>query len=130
MPVATKVEFSLVVPVLNEQEVLPSTYATLTRVLEELEMPFEVVVVDNGSTDRTPELAHQILRTDPRWKFIRFSRNFGYHSSITAGMLAARGDAIMVIDADLQDPPELIAQFVAKWQEGYDVVYGVRQADW
>src|SRR5262249_27376971 len=63
---------------------------------------------------------------DRRWKYIRLSRNFGYHNSITAGMLAAGGEAILVIDADLQDPPELIPAFVAKWQEGYDVVYGVR----
>src|SRR5262249_2447059 len=64
---------------------------------------------------------------DPRWKYIRLSRNFGYHNSITAGMMAARGDAIMIIDADLQDPPELIPQFVARWREGYDIVYGVRE---
>lgn len=119
--------FSLVVPVLNEQEVLLQTYATLNQVLEGLDMPFEVVVVDNGSTDRTPELMSDICRQDSRWKFIRFSRNFGYQNSITAGMLAAQGDAIMVIDADLQDPPELIPHFVAMWRQGYDIVYGVRQ---
>jgi dolichol-phosphate mannosyltransferase len=119
--------FSLVVPVLNEQEVLRGTYATLTATLERLGMPFEVVVVDNGSSDATPAILHELCGSDPRWKYVRLSRNFGYQSSITAGMLAARGDAIMVIDADLQDPPELIPQFVAKWREGYDVVYGVRQ---
>jgi dolichol-phosphate mannosyltransferase len=119
--------FSLVVPVLNEEAVLPDTYATLTGTLEQLGMPYEVIVVDNGSTDATPALAHALCANDRRWKYIRLSRNFGYQSSITAGMLAARGDAIMVIDADLQDPPELIPQFVAKWQEGYDVVYGVRE---
>ena len=119
--------FSMVVPVLNEQEVLPTTYATLNRVLEGLGMPFEVIVVDNGSSDHTPALMSEIAARDPRWKFIRFSRNFGYQNSITAGMLAAQGDAIMVIDADLQDPPELIPQFVAKWREGYDIVYGVRE---
>lgn len=119
--------FSMVVPVLNEQEVLPTTYATLNRVLEGLGMPFEVIVVDNGSSDQTPALMSEIAGRDPRWKFIRFSRNFGYQNSITAGMLAAQGDAVMVIDADLQDPPELIPQFVAKWREGYDIVYGVRE---
>ena len=119
--------FSMVVPVMNEQDVIRDTYATLTRTLEGLTMPFEVVVVDNGSTDRTPELMRAICVQDPRWKFIRLSRNFGYSNSITAGMLAAHGDAIMVIDADLQDPPELIPEFVAKWREGYDVVYGVRE---
>jgi glycosyltransferase involved in cell wall biosynthesis len=118
--------FSLVIPVLNEEEVIPDTYASLKGVLEQLGMPFEVVVVDNGSTDSTPVILNALCAKDPRWKYIRLSRNFGYQNSITAGMLAARGDAIMVIDADLQDPPELIAQFVAKWREGYEVVYGVR----
>jgi dolichol-phosphate mannosyltransferase len=119
--------FSMVVPVMNEQEVLRDTYATLNTVLQSLDMPFEVVVVDNGSTDNTPEIMHEICRRDARWKFIRLSRNFGYQNSITAGMLAAAGDAIMVIDADLQDPPELIPEFVARWREGYEIVYGVRE---
>jgi glycosyltransferase involved in cell wall biosynthesis len=119
--------FSMVVPVLNEQDALPHTYATLTRILEGLDMPYEVVVTDNCSIDKTPEIMRDICARDPRWKFIRLSRNFGYQNSITAGMLAARGDAVMVIDADLQDPPELIPEFVKKWQEGYDIVYGVRE---
>lgn len=119
--------FSMVVPVLNEQEVLNDTYATLNGVLEKLGMPFEVVVVDNGSTDQTPAMMHAICATNPRWKYVRLSRNFSYQNSITAGMLAAKGDAIMVIDADLQDPPELIPEFIAKWREGYEIVYGVRE---
>jgi glycosyltransferase involved in cell wall biosynthesis len=119
--------FSLVVPVLNEEDVLDGTYATLNQVLEGLGMPFEVVVVDNGSGDRTPELMAAICAADPRWKYIRLSRNFGYQNSITAGMLAASGDGIMIIDADLQDPPELIPEFVKRWREGYDIVYGVRE---
>jgi len=119
--------FSMVVPVRNEQEVLRDTYATLTRVLEDLRRPFEVIVVDNGSTDETPSIMNELCGRDKRWKFIRLSRNFGYQNSITAGMLAAQGDAIMVIDSDLQDPPELIPEFVARWQEGYDIVYGVRE---
>jgi glycosyltransferase involved in cell wall biosynthesis len=119
--------FSMVVPVLNEQEALGDTYVTLNGILQGLGMPFEVVVVDNGSTDRTPTIMQEICARDQRWKYIRLSRNFGYQNSITAGMLAAQGDAIMVIDADLQDPPELIPQFVARWREGYDIVYGVRE---
>lgn len=119
--------FSLVVPVLNEQDVLTDTYQTLSGVLNGLGMPFEVVVVDNGSTDQTPQMMQEICAKDARWKFLRLSRNFGYQNSITAGMLAAQGDAIMVIDADLQDPPELIPTFVARWLEGYDIVYGVRE---
>jgi dolichol-phosphate mannosyltransferase len=126
MPDAAEL-FSVVVPVLNEQEVIQETYRVLTQVLERLGMPYEVVVVDNGSTDATPALVSEICRTDQRWKYLRLSRNFGYQNSITAGMLAAQGDALVVIDADLQDPPELIAEFVARWREGYDIVYGVRQ---
>jgi glycosyltransferase involved in cell wall biosynthesis len=126
MPTESRL-FSLVVPVLNEQDALPHTYATLTRVLEGLGMPYEVVVTDNCSTDKTPEIMRDVCARDPRWKFIRLSRNFGYQNSITAGMLAANGDAVMVIDADLQDPPELIPEFVKKWQEGFDIVYGVRE---
>ena len=119
--------FSLVIPVLNEEEVLEDTYARLTPILEGLEMAYEVILIDNGSQDSTPEIAHTICGRDQRWKFIRLSRNFGYQNSITAAMLAAEGDAIMVIDADLQDPPDLIPQFVARWREGYEVVYGVRE---
>jgi dolichol-phosphate mannosyltransferase len=118
--------FSMVVPVLNEEAVLQDTYVTLNHHLEATGLPFEVVVVDNGSTDRTPELMAAICAADPRWKFIRLSRNFGYQNSITAGMMAARGDGIMIIDADLQDPPELIPEFIARWREGHDIVYGVR----
>jgi glycosyltransferase involved in cell wall biosynthesis len=118
---------SMVVPVRNEQEVLRDTYTALTRVLEGLTRPFEVIVVDNGSTDETPAVMRELCSRDQRWKFIRLSRNFGYQNSITAGMLAAHGEAIMVIDSDLQDPPELIPEFVARWQEGYEIVYGVRE---
>jgi dolichol-phosphate mannosyltransferase len=120
-------QLSLVVPVLNEQEVLRETQATLAATLDVLATPYEIIVVDNGSTDQTPSIMHEICGRDHRWKYIRLSRNFGYQNSITAGMLAAQGDAIMVIDADLQDPPELIPEFVAHWQKGYDIVYGIRQ---
>lgn len=119
--------FTLVVPVLNEEEALPDTYRRLNGVLENLDLPFEVIVVDNGSTDSTPQIMADVCRRDPRWKYLRLSRNFGYQNSITAGMLAAHGEAIMVIDADLQDPPELIPRFIEKWREGYDIVYGVRE---
>ena len=118
---------SVIVPVLNEQEVIGDTYQRLTSILESLLMPFEVIVVDNGSTDATPQIVASISQTDSRWKYLRLSRNFGYQNSITAGMLAASGDAMMVMDADLQDPPELIPEFISKWQQGYDIVYGVRE---
>jgi glycosyltransferase involved in cell wall biosynthesis len=119
-------EFSLVIPVMNEEEVLRDTYQRLLPVLDSLGLTYEVIVVDNASTDRTPQIAAELCAADPRWKFMRLSRNFGYQNSITAGQCAARGEAMMVIDSDLQDPPELIPTFIAKWREGYDVVYGVR----
>ncbi len=123
----SRCRFSMVVPVRNEEAVLRRTYATLNEVLHRTGLEFEVVVVDNGSTDATPAIMAEICRLDRRWKYLRLSRDFTYQNSITAGMLAASGDAVMVIDADLQDPPELIPEFIARWQEGYDVVYGVRQ---
>ncbi len=119
--------FSLIVPVMNEEEVLGDTYQILTEVLDALGRPYEVLVVDNGSDDRTPEIAAHLCQHDTRWRYLRLSRNFGYQNSITAGMLAAQGEAIMVIDADLQDPPELIPEFVHRWEEGHDVVYGIRE---
>ncbi len=119
--------FSLVVPVLNEEDVIRATFQTLNSVLAGIGMDFEVIVVDNGSTDATPEIMAELCAQDRHWRYVRLSRNFGYHNSITAGMLSASGDAIMVIDADLQDPPELIPEFIAKWRQGYDVVYGVRE---
>jgi dolichol-phosphate mannosyltransferase len=117
---------SMVVPVRNEEEILHSTYTTLTNVLEGLDQPYEVILVDNASTDATPAIAAELCARDKRWKYLRLSRDFGYQNSITAGMLAGSGEALMVIDADLQDPPELIPEFVALWRQGYDVVYGVR----
>lgn len=127
MGVESKELFSLVVPVLNEEDVLEHTYRTLTVTLEGLNRPYEVIVVDNGSTDTTPMIAARLCQLDPRWRYIRLSRNYGYQNSITAGMLASEGAAVMVIDADLQDPPELIPEFLKRWEEGYDIVYGVRQ---
>ena len=119
--------FSLVVPVFNEEEVLEDTFQRLGAILAALNRPYEVLVVDNGSTDRTPAIAAELCRRDGRWRYLRLSRNFGYQNSITAGMLASQGDAVMVIDADLQDPPELIPEFIRRWEEGNDIVYGIRE---
>jgi dolichol-phosphate mannosyltransferase len=118
---------SLVVPVRNEEEQLGETYTVLHAILRSLDLDYEVILVDNGSHDATPQIAADLCARDPKWRYLRLSRDFGYQNSTTAGMLAARGDAIMVIDADLQDPPELIPEFIAKWREGYEVVYGIRQ---
>lgn len=120
------VRFSVVVPVFNEEEVLQETYRRLTGVMEGLGAPYEIVFVDDGSRDRSPGILDELARHDPRVRVIHFSRNFGHQAAITAGMDYARGEAVVVIDADLQDPPEVIPEMVAKWQEGYEVVYGRR----
>ncbi len=120
------VRFSVVIPVFNEEEVLPETYRRLTGVMEELSEPYELIFVNDGSRDRSPEILDDLARKDPRVRVIHFSRNFGHQAAITAGMDYARGEAVIVIDADLQDPPEVIPEMVAKWREGYEVVYGKR----
>jgi glycosyltransferase involved in cell wall biosynthesis len=117
---------SIVVPCLNEEEVLRDTNRRLVAVLEQLPQRFEILYVDDGSADRTPEILRELQVDDERIRVVRFSRNFGHQMAITAGLEHASGDAVAVIDADLQDPPEVIADFVAKWMDGFDVVYGVR----
>ena len=117
---------SIVVPCLNEEEVLRVTNRRLVAVLERLPQRFEILYVDDGSTDRTPEILQELQRDDGRIRVVRFSRNFGHQMAITAGLEHASGDAVAIIDADLQDPPEVLADFVAKWMEGCEVVYGVR----
>jgi dolichol-phosphate mannosyltransferase len=117
----------VVVPLLNEEAVIEQTYAALKTHLDALGETYELVFVDDGSTDRSRTiLAAKALR-DPAVRVVGLSRNFGHEMATTAGLRHARGQAAIVIDADLQDPPELIAEFVAKWRQGYQVVYGVRQ---
>jgi polyisoprenyl-phosphate glycosyltransferase len=117
---------SAVVPCFNEMEVLRETHRRLVAVLEKLPMSFEIIYVDDGSMDYTRELLRQLQIEDERIRVVRFSRNFGHQLAITAGVEHAIGDAVVVIDADLQDPPEAILDFVDKWNAGYDVVYGIR----
>lgn len=117
---------TIVVPALNERENIGPLEKELTEALEGLPYEFEFIVVDNGSTDGTDAAVKEICRRDARWKYVRFSRNFGVEASITAGYRLASGDAIVVLYSDLQDPPQFIPAFLEKWREGYDVVYGVR----
>ena len=117
---------SVVVPCMNEEQVLRETNLRLAGALEQISPNFEIIYVDDGSTDSTPELLREMQLHDYRIRVVRFSRNFGHQVAITAGLEHTRGDAVVIIDADLQDPPEVIRQFVDKWMEGYDVVYGVR----
>jgi dolichol-phosphate mannosyltransferase len=117
---------SVVVPLLNEAEVLEETYRRLKETLDSLGETYELIFVDDGSTDSSRVLLAALALDDPTMRVIGLSRNFGHEMATTAGLHHARGQAAIVIDADLQDPPELIAEFVAKWREGYQVVYGVR----
>ena len=117
---------SVVIPCMNEEEVLRETNRRLVAVLEGISLNFEIVYVDDGSTDSTPELLRDLQAHDARIRVVCFSRNFGHQIAITAGLEHSSGDAVVTIDADLQDPPQVILDFVAKWLDGYDVVYGVR----
>jgi dolichol-phosphate mannosyltransferase len=118
---------SAVVPCYDEQDVLSETHAALSAALSALEgADSEIVYVDDGSRDRTREILRDVQRRDPRVRVVGLSRNFGHQIAVSAGIESAAGDCVVVIDADLQDPPEVIGEMVALWREGYEVVYGVR----
>lgn len=118
---------SIVVPCFNEAEVLWETHGRLIHTLTQLDdLDFEIIYVDDGSRDATPDVLREIQALDPRARTLRFSRNFGHQTAVTAGLEHASGDAVVLIDADLQDPPDVIAEMVARWREGYHVAYGVR----
>jgi dolichol-phosphate mannosyltransferase len=119
---------SLVIPVYNEEAVLPELERRLGVLLQTLsDVTCEVVFVNDGSRDRTLELLRAMIEREPRYRAVSFARNFGHQSAITAGIDYARGSAVVVLDADLQDPPEIIVEMLAKWREGYHVVYGRRR---
>jgi dolichol-phosphate mannosyltransferase len=117
---------SLVIPVYNEQATLEALFSTLRERLAALGVTYEVVLVDDGSRDLTHEMIADITQRDARFRSIHFSRNFGHQAAVTAGLHFARGRAVVVMDADLQDPPELLATMLARWREGFHVVYAQR----
>lgn len=117
---------SVVVPMYNEEEVLHETYRRLTEVMKNSGVSYEIVFVNDGSRDKTYSMLNEICDKDKRVKLLDFSRNFGHQIAITAGMDHSIGQCVVVIDGDLQDPPELIPEMIKKWKEGYDVVYGKR----
>jgi dolichol-phosphate mannosyltransferase len=118
---------SVVVPVYNEETNIQPFCEAVTSVLNPLDIEAEIIFVDDGSTDRSYEVIREFAQEDDRVKCIRFSRNFGSHAALTAGLRHASGDAAVMISADLQDPPELIRIFLERWQQGYHVVWGVRE---
>jgi dolichol-phosphate mannosyltransferase len=116
---------SVVAPVFNEHSTLPELHRRLTDVLAPLG-PYEIVLVDDGSSDGSWDALLELAARDSHLRLLRLSRNFGHQAALSAGLDAARGEAIVLMDADLQDPPELIPQLVGKWREGFDVVYAIR----
>src|SRR5689334_22373348 len=127
LPMTTAPVLSVVVPLLNEEAVIDETYRVLKEHLDALKETYEIVFVDDGSTDRSRAILAALAAADPAVRVVCLSRNFGHEMATTAGLHHARGQAAVVMDADLQDPPELIAEFVRKWREGHQVVYGVRR---
>lgn len=117
---------SIVVPVYNEHEVLPEFHRRLFGVLDALNIPVQTIYVNDGSTDRTLDIISELSSRDSRVAFLDLSRNFGKEIALTAGIDYAEGDVVIVMDADLQDPPELIPELLKYWREGYDVVYAKR----
>ena len=117
---------SVIIPAYNEEEVLEEFYGRITSALDKIDMPYELVFVNDGSRDRTLPILEDICRQDERAVVIDLSRNFGKEIAVSAGIDFAKGDAVVIIDADLQDPPELIPDLIAQWRNGYDNVYARR----
>lgn len=118
--------FSVIIPAYNEEEVISESYRRLTDVMKNCGGEYELIFVNDGSRDKTADILKVIASDDNHVKVLDFSRNFGHQVAISAGLDYATGDAVAVIDADLQDPPEVILQMIEKWREGFDVIYGKR----
>ena len=121
-----KITYSIIAPIYNEIENLPELYRRVSEVMDSSKKTWELILVDDGSTDGSTEKIRELAQADQRVRPVIFARNFGHQVAITAGWDYARGAAIVIIDADLQDPPEVILQLAKKWQEGYEVVYAIR----
>lgn len=117
---------SLVVPAFNEEEAMEQSFERTYRAMRSIGYPFEIIYIDDGSRDRTWEIISRLAREHEEVKALRFSRNFGHQLAVTAGMDEAKGDAVIIMDADLQDPPEVIADMVKAWEQGADIAYGKR----
>lgn len=128
MSVSKQDTISVVVPFLNEEENLPVLYERLVRVFEDRPESLHIMFVDDGSTDGSAKWVEETAEKDARVRLLSLSRNFGHQIAITAGMDHVEGNAVVIIDADLQDPPEVIPDLIAKWREGYEVVYAVRRS--
>ncbi len=116
-------KYSLVIPIYNEESTIPELYQRVSAVMDRLDGTSELILIDDGSQDRTLELLRELYDRDNRVVYLRLARNFGHQIAVSAGLNYVQGDAIIILDADLQDPPELIPELVARWQEGNHIVY-------
>lgn len=121
-------KISVVIPMYNEEEVVKTSYFRIVKVLEELKQyDYEIIFVNDGSKDKTIKLLEEIAQENEKVKILSFARNFGHQAAVTAGIRHVTGDAIVIMDADLQDPPELLPEMIALWEEGNEVIYGQRR---
>ncbi|HEY8444296.1 MAG TPA: glycosyltransferase family 2 protein [Clostridia bacterium] len=120
------VKYSIVIPVFNEQEVLDMCYREIKKLAEQFDGSYEIIFVNDGSRDNSLNILKEFAKTDKTVKVVSFSRNFGHQAAISAGMAHSSGEAVIILDADLQDPPEVVLRMIEKWREGYDIVYGKR----
>ena len=120
-------QYSLVLPIYNEEDTIPELVRRLGELMDKFDGEAEAILVDDGSSDSSYQLMIAARETDPRFKLLRLSRNFGHQIAVTAGLDVASGEAVIVMDADLQDPPEVALDLAARWREGYEVVYAVRE---
>lgn len=121
------IRYSIVAPCWNEEGNLPELYRRITGVMDQTAEPWELVLINDGSTDRTADVMRELHAADPKVRIVDFARNFGHQLAVTAGMDYAHGDAVILIDSDLQDPPELILEMIEKWKAGYEVVFAIRK---
>ncbi|MEH1821721.1 MAG: glycosyltransferase family 2 protein [Nostoc sp.] len=119
-------KYSFIVPIYNEEEIIPELYRRLSAVMNRMDGLVELILIDDGSRDRSLQLLRDLHQKDPRICYLSFARNFGHQIAVTAGLNFVRGQVIVILDADLQDPPELIPDMVEKWRQGYQVVYAQR----
>lgn len=121
-------KYSFVIPIFNEEQVLPKLLERLKGILKSLDGTAEILLIDDGSADKSYDLLQQQFQKDSRFKVIKFSRNFGHQNAVTAGLDQTLGEAVIIMDADLQDPPEVVFDLIKQWQAGFDVVHAVRQS--
>ena len=119
-------KYSLIVPIYNEEETIPELYRRLQAVMEQMDEPVELILINDGSRDRSLAVMRDLHEQDPRVCYISLARNFGHQIAVTAGLNFSRGQVVVILDADLQDPPELIPSMIEQWKQGFDVVYAQR----